>query len=1395
MVLTTDARNGYVTNYIGTVIGGECTVDITEVSPVGQILPYAGPTGTIPKQHILCDGSVYVTGQENELFNVIGYTYGMSGTDVNTFRVPDLQGRFPLGANTGPVSSGLMKTNPGASGGTELFTIGTDGAAILGTGPNQTYALTGNNMPPYLALNFIIRRTKQANAVINCEKNPGGFTNKLINGNFDFWQRGSAFNATGGISGNQSFYTTDRWVNQVQWDDNNTKEWKGGVNKGLFMDGQLDVPYYPRVYARIQSYLTGAEGAAAAYNMNHEGHGHGSTLGITDKSPNPRETNVVGGILSTADPVEFPYGLGRAGAKGSSTKYGRTYGSTSSYCVGTSYASNLQEDYTSVAGPFDFSRKDQLFPANSREFTIEGWFKLLSGPNRLTGAVTGGTCTGGGGHAPITLLRFGAPPSTGCEFTDGGMTFDGVSGIDGRRHTSIQLIASDDDTWYDPTPNAGSVTGPLYAVAQWNTGGAESVPTVVTGYTNINDNEWHHIAFARNNTCNEFKLFVDGVCEGIKSASGNDPIGLIVGSTGGTGGVSGDFLTGSTGNYNHGDMYIFGALDLDNAATTGSYCADLIKVRFDIDASVTGDCTTVTGSDVTGPFHGFYGGGTGGTGGTGGSSFRNFVAGGADDDGYGYCAFSQRIEDVTTFASNVDESVTLTFWARGMPGPSPNGDIHVNLKQCFGSNIPLITGVNEAVLGNEVRTINTTTTSKFNTSLSFSAGKGGKAFANTAPAGKQSNIEFDAFVISSKESNTSFGVTNYPDKRGSRGGQSQCGVCDENCFDCQSYDVNCYGCQCCTKCYDTSSSNCRDCADEACGGIVCPEAICCLPGTADCRRTTCEDCRSMGGIWTGIDGSCVEGQKYCQNNYGASFDSTSGGDGPVVAPLGSCCGCSLGINGCATNIVEADCDRFDGTWTQDGKCDHTMNTTGPCVVEYGACCVSGGTTTHAAYRLSGGTVYIGNNCGDGGIECVGQWFHHSWTKSPTKEEAKALCMSATGACCAGGACTGQHSMGHCTGTLNGVFLGFRVPCEGTDCSTGGACCTWDGTCVDYINEADCTAVSGTWHGTGTLCTTFAQHCTGYGTCCNQYDEECTEVVSGTSPEENCAGIWQLGEHCSSVLCSRGGGGDLITGACCINGVAYITGEGDCYAGGGKWFGEESTELDTACCRVIPGQRISLSPEWKKYTLHFTIPHIMGIPIGSRKNDYLELNFFTYADRNAGVENQLDGYTNMVDGDEQPLPCNYPHEWNVAQVQLEKGAAASEFEQRTQQTERELCERYFEVRRNYGFTTYKHITGNEDHGTTGTEYKVRNYVPFEVEKLFFRPEIFMFNTADQTHRLTGFSVRHRTADGFLFTADYQTGSAAGNAQLTGNYFAVSELYTPQEELQLGYDFYATGEGGE
>jgi microcystin-dependent protein len=65
--------------------------------PIGTILPYAGTS--IPYGFLLCDGAEVERVKYSNLFDIISTTYNgatvLSG--VNTFRLPDLRGRFPLG--------------------------------------------------------------------------------------------------------------------------------------------------------------------------------------------------------------------------------------------------------------------------------------------------------------------------------------------------------------------------------------------------------------------------------------------------------------------------------------------------------------------------------------------------------------------------------------------------------------------------------------------------------------------------------------------------------------------------------------------------------------------------------------------------------------------------------------------------------------------------------------------------------------------------------------------------------------------------------------------------------------------------------------------------------------------------------------------------------------------------------------------------------------------------------------------------------------------------------------------------------------------------------------------------------------------------------------------------
>lgn len=71
----------------------------TDVNPVGTITAFAGinPPSNL---YMICDGRTLNVSDNPELFSVIGYTYGGSG---DTFYIPDMRGRMPVGMSTSDV--------------------------------------------------------------------------------------------------------------------------------------------------------------------------------------------------------------------------------------------------------------------------------------------------------------------------------------------------------------------------------------------------------------------------------------------------------------------------------------------------------------------------------------------------------------------------------------------------------------------------------------------------------------------------------------------------------------------------------------------------------------------------------------------------------------------------------------------------------------------------------------------------------------------------------------------------------------------------------------------------------------------------------------------------------------------------------------------------------------------------------------------------------------------------------------------------------------------------------------------------------------------------------------------------------------------------------------------
>lgn len=160
--------------------------------PTGAYFPYGGSAA--PTGYLLCDGSAVSRATYAALFAVIATTYG-AGDGVNTFNLPDMRQRFPMGkaaAGTGStlgaaggtidhVHAGAAHTHnvtvtrdgwgsvlstPGTTGRLQTGNAGgtgSDASEYMATGDLTVASAaasagnTGTANPPYLVGNFIIK--------------------------------------------------------------------------------------------------------------------------------------------------------------------------------------------------------------------------------------------------------------------------------------------------------------------------------------------------------------------------------------------------------------------------------------------------------------------------------------------------------------------------------------------------------------------------------------------------------------------------------------------------------------------------------------------------------------------------------------------------------------------------------------------------------------------------------------------------------------------------------------------------------------------------------------------------------------------------------------------------------------------------------------------------------------------------------------------------------------------------------------------------------------------------------------------------------------------------------------------------------------------------------------
>jgi microcystin-dependent protein len=83
---------------------------------LGEITMFAG--NFAPRGWAFCDGQLLAISQNSALFSLLGTHYGGDGR--TTFGLPELRGRVPIHAGTGP---GLSPRNLGARSGSESVTL------------------------------------------------------------------------------------------------------------------------------------------------------------------------------------------------------------------------------------------------------------------------------------------------------------------------------------------------------------------------------------------------------------------------------------------------------------------------------------------------------------------------------------------------------------------------------------------------------------------------------------------------------------------------------------------------------------------------------------------------------------------------------------------------------------------------------------------------------------------------------------------------------------------------------------------------------------------------------------------------------------------------------------------------------------------------------------------------------------------------------------------------------------------------------------------------------------------------------------------------------------------------------------------------------------------------
>ena len=163
---------------------------------------------------------------------------------------------------------------------------------------------------------------------------------------------------------------------------------------------------------------------------------------------------------------------------------------------------------------------------------------------------------------------------------------------------------------------------------------------------------------------------------------------------------------------------------------------------------------------------------------------------------------------------------------------------------------------------------------------------------------------------------------------------------------------------------------------------------------------------------------------------------------------------------------------------------------------------------------------------------------------------------------------------------------------------------------------------------------------------------------------------------------------------------------------------------------------ALTTSWKQFTVTLTLPSISGKTLGTDDNDFVQLNFWFDAGSN------FDSRTNSL-GQQSGT-------FDIAQVQIENGNTATDFENRSVGEELTLCQRY-----------YQRLSGSFNFVGTGMCHSSAQWdviISFAVMRT--NPTVTVSNVSD-------FLLVNATGGGLAMTSITGAGASTSTSRMYGN----------------------------